>query len=158
MEYEEYSFKMRKWPLYGSSLLVSAIAICALSGFKLFLGHPIQFLADAHEWLAVPVATLLASSTMALSLKTIVASTGISGSGMFGKDHFFEWDEIERVRPFSFLGLSYARVYRKSDGKMIYIPLFVERPQRFKQAVERFAPEGNAFREYVLGDNSKGVS
>ena len=83
-----------------------------------------------------------------LLFKVTLTRKSIKGNRSFGFPRHPTWDQIESVKPFSFLFLKYLRVYT-SDGKTpLWLPLFLKNYKGFKRDILEFVPEGNPLREF----------
>ena len=59
-----------------------------------------------------------------------------------------QWDDVTGATRTSFLGLPYLKVQRKK-GVEWRIPLYLRKPEEFRQALGKKAPVGNPLREYA---------
>ena len=78
-----------------------------------------------------------------------ISSAGIHGHSFWGIRRFIQWQDVTRVRKFTFLNLPWLRVYSRVDGKVTWLPLFQSCPIEFQEEIRRFAQPNNLFLEHL---------
>ena len=80
-------------------------------------------------------------------MKIIVKEEGLEGPSGWGTPVFIGWDLMESVKPFSFLPwLKFLRITVKGQKSVLWLPLFLENENAFKDSIRKNAPENNVLR------------
>jgi hypothetical protein len=107
---------------------------------------PILWVAsDSIPVLLIVLAFLAVAEFAAYFLFTIVV--GHSGIVLYRANEVL-WQDMTAATRVSFLGLPYLKVQR-NKGRKWWIPLYLTKPEEFRQALGAKAPVGNPLREYA---------
>jgi hypothetical protein len=142
-------FVWKFWPMFVSGLLGGwpILALLVLPGL---LSDPrmsvearvgIMALAFGGGAFVGGVSTLIQRAIA----RVRVGADGIHGHTFWATKRSLRWSEIQRVRPRRFLNLRYLSLHAER-GKSLWLPLFLQEPERFRQAVARLAPPENPLR------------
>ena len=84
--------------------------------------------------------SLLGSFVMSRSFKIGAGESGLKGYSVSIFQRSFAWNDIEVIGPIRILTLRYLRLRSISSGKRMWLPLFLQRPEEFRERVAGFAP------------------
>jgi hypothetical protein len=102
--------------------------------------------------LGLVVAALLAALLVLVCRQLFpvkLSQIGVVGYSLWRAGLLIRWDEIDSVRPFSLLGLKYLRLYPRTNGMTIWVPLFVVPRAAFQQTLLDFSPVDNPIRAHL---------
>ena len=149
MENHRHVFRSAFKPLfirtYAGALMVYCLLTLAEDGFE-------------PDMVAVDLLLALVGLPLVLSLTfvvvrmfpTIVTSERLSDYSFWGRRRTVEWEQITAAKLVNVLGLQYVRL-RTDDGRSpVWVGLFLRDFEGFRQLVLAFAPEGNAFRDFLV--------
>lgn len=84
-------------------------------------------------------------------MKVYVSPAGLRCYTAWCLYRFVGWPDMTRVRPVSFLGLRYLRVWSTSQRSPVWVPLFLSDLPEFRKAVQGYAGSGNVVSQYLVG-------
>ena len=84
-----------------------------------------------------------------LRLTVSVMPEGLRTFDIWGRDHLAPWAEIERVSRWSFFGMPSARLVCRGIASPLWLPLNLERRDRFDEMVRDYTEAGHPLRELL---------
>ena len=85
--------------------------------------------------------------------KVYVRIDRLRGFNVIGKYYDLSWADIDAIRPINCGGLRYIRISRKSDTRVMWIPLFLNDINEFHKLVVQYTEPSNPLAQY-LNDNA----
>jgi hypothetical protein len=79
-----------------------------------------------------------------------VREGGVRGYDFWGRYHFVDWREMEKVEHRRVLNLTFLRIFYRSGKSPLWLPLFLKKREQFSSAVARLAPEDNPLKDYLI--------
>jgi len=161
MKDEEYVFRasfsvsfrhLAVWGLPGGVLFAS-ILIRFDEGLRFeSIYEVVGFVCAVGPVLLIVCLLLVAALTLAFIRlhTTIITPQGIRDCNFWGRWRFVPWHDIRAARLTTLIGLQYVRLLTEDGRLPLSVMLFVENFDEYRAVVLKFAPEGNAFREFLL--------
>ena len=110
-----------------------------------FFGPVLWIMSDSVSTLLIGLAFVAIAEVGTYFVCTVVVSdNGI----VLNRANKALWHDMTAATRVSFLGLPYLKVQRKKGMKW-WIPLYLSKPEEFRQALAAKAPVGNPLREYA---------
>jgi hypothetical protein len=69
-----------------------------------------------------------------------VSREGVYGLSFWGTQLFIKWGDISKIRKRRLVNLVWLRIYSKTEGQVVWLPLFSSRPVQFRAELDSMAP------------------
>jgi len=73
-----------------------------------------------------PPYAALSALVMTYYFRYTVTPDGVSGQDLLGRTQFVNWSDVETMKPIRVGNLDFVRVYSRSDGSALWLPMFVK--------------------------------
>jgi hypothetical protein len=130
------------WSLQLILLVYIILVLCTGGVARVWFGQW-----DDHLIWAITGAGLL--GCYAWSENVCVSAAGIRCSDLRGSCATLEWNSITTIRPINILGLRYLLLEGEGISSPLLLPLFLEEPERFANAVVHYAGPDSPLARYL---------
>lgn len=151
----------QKAKIYRSKFLPYFIFIALVSGFGLVLGliiegfDPKVIQRQVVSAIIFSVAwSLICTTILVLGFTFKISGSGINGCNFWGKYRFVEWNTITDCGTINMLGLKYIRVFTQDNKAPIWVPLFLNHMQDFREDIINLTDHGDSIRSYFETKNA----
>lgn len=150
MTEEKTRYSVKFIPVLLILLLIGLIGtICCFLLTNLIYKNPLSINELPGAVGFVEVFEAIGAILFVIIFKITLTGKSIKGQSFFGFKRHPTWEQIESIKPFSLLFLKYIRVYTNDGKSPIWLPLFLNNGNDFKEKVLEFAPKGNPLKEFI---------
>lgn len=133
MSEPRHTFSTSVIPFFGVLVVVGIAFYTAMAW--LFQRHNLNWFPYATGLAIIIAGSMVLAVVLAWIYKVTLTPSGIKGFNLWGKFEYVAWIDITEVKRTNLLGLRYLRVYRRDRNAPVWIPLFLNDADGFRQAI-----------------------